>query len=498
MKKICCLLWSMLALGAQAPAQTASQTPARSQAQPPAQSFTLEEVIRLALNESAVTRLAAANKENSYWQWQNFRAGYKPQLALSGTLPDFSRTISPVIQPDGTTAFRQVAINNASLELRLSQDIGLTGGAVFLHSQVQRFDDFDRQAKSYNSNPAILGLSQPLFGYNALAWNKKIEPLRYEESQKKYLEDRESISLTATQYFFDLLVEQVNADIAARNLANNETIYKIAEEKFRLGKLSKNDLLQLQLTLLNARTALAQATLEARMRSLQLKNYVGFTGDGDLALVLPQQVPDLSVQAGTALAQARSNRKEPVAFARRLLQAQQQVQKAKGENGFNASLYATYGLTNQATSFTDSYLRPIDQQRVRLGFDIPLVDWGKQKAALKTAQVNQQLTAYTVEQEEVAFEQAVLTQVSQFEMLRERLRLSAQADDIAQQRYQITHKTYLIGKISITDLNIAAAEQDQAKRTYLAALRDFWEAYYHLRTLTLYDFEKDKPLTLEP
>ena len=129
-------------------------------------------------------------------------------------MPDFSRTISPVIQPDGTTAFRQVAINNSALNLSLSQGIGLTGGEVFVRSQVQRFDDFDRKQKSYNSNPAIIGISQPLFGYNALAWNKKIEPLRYEESLKKYVEDRETISLTATERFFDLLLQQVNAEIS--------------------------------------------------------------------------------------------------------------------------------------------------------------------------------------------------------------------------------------------------------------------------------------------
>jgi outer membrane protein len=487
MKKLSPLLFCFLALAARA------QTPA-----PGARQFTLAEVIRLAADESTVTRVATATRETSYWQWQNFRAGYKPQLRLAGTLPDFSRTISPVTQPDGTTAFRQVAINNAALQLSLSQEIGLTGGSLFFHSQVQRFDDFDRSQRSYNSNPALIGLSQPLFGYNALAWNKKIEPLRYEESQRKYLEDRETISRTATRYFFDLLVEQVNADIAAKNLANNETIYQLAEEKYKLGRLSQNDLLQLQLTLINARTDLSQARLEARVMELQLKNYMGFTGPEVLSLVLPEVIPVLPVDAETALAEARRNRKEPVAFQRRLLQAEQQVKKAKGEGGFNANLYATYGFTNQADNFTDSYLRPIDQQRVRVGFDIPMVDWGKQRAALKTAQVNQQLTAYTVEQEEAAFRQAVLTQVSQFEMLRERLRYSAEADAIAQQRYEITRKTFLIGKISITDLNIATGEKDQAKRTYLAALRDFWEAYYNLRTLTLYDFEQDKPLTLEP
>lgn len=460
--------------------------------------FSLSQVVELALRESTEAKQAATNKENSFWEWRTYRAGYKPQLGLSGTLPDFSRTISPVIQPDGTTAFRQVAINNASLNLNLSQDIGLTGGQVFVTSQVQRFDDFDRKQKSYNSNPAIIGIYQPLFGYNALAWNRKIEPLRYEESQKQFSEDRESISLIATQYFFDLLQQQVNAAIEARNLANNETLYKIAEEKYRLGKISQNDLLQLKLSLINAQSALAQADLDAKTTSLKLRNYIGYTDNEPIELAMPTNIPALLIDEEIALAEARQNRKELVAFKRKLLQAEQKIAQARGNNGLNANLYATYGLTNQAQNFMESYVRPIDQQRVKIGFDIPIVDWGKQKSVIKTAQINQKLTQYTVEQENVAFEQAIITQVNQFQTLRDRLRLSAEADAIAQQRYEITQKIYLIGKISITDLNIASNEKDQAKRTYLTSLRNFWEAYYNLRQLTLYDFEKNKPLTLEP
>ena len=459
--------------------------------------LSLSEVIALALQESTVAKQAEATKENSMWTYRTFRAAYKPQLALTGTLPDFNRTISSVTQPDGTIAFRQVAINNASLNLNLSQELEFTGGQLFVTSQLQRFDDFDRHQTMYNSNPAIIGISQPLFGYNASAWNKKIEPLRYEESQKRYLEDRETISFLATQYFFDLLLEQVNADIARKNMENNETIYKIAQEKYQMGKISRNDLLQLQLTLLNAKAALAQANLDAKNVSLKLRNYIGLTSLEPLTLEMPASTPAFRVNEEMALAEARKNRKESVAFRRQLLQADQEVAVAKGKNGINANLVATYGLTNQASSFSESYLQPIDQQRVRLGFEIPIMNWGKQKAELKTAQVNQKLTQYTVEQQNNAFEQEVTTQINQFETLRERLQLSTEADAIAQQRYEITQKTYLIGKISITDLNIASGEKDQAKRAYLAALRDFWEAYYNLRALTLYDFEKNKPLTVE-
>jgi outer membrane protein len=83
----------------------------------------------------------------------------------------------------------------------------------------------------------------------------------------------------------------------------------------------------------------------------------------------------------------------------------------------------------------------------------------------------------------------VLTQVRQFEMLQEQIKITRVADDIAQRRYDITKNRYNIGKISITDMNIALTEKDAAKANYIQSLRDYWEAYFNLRMLTLYDFE---------
>lgn len=83
-------------------------------------------------------------------------------------------------------------------------------------------------------------------------------------------------------------------------------------------------------------------------------------------------------------------------------------------------------------------------------------------------------------------------------MLKTRVAITGEADQIAQSRYDIAKATYVIGRISITDLNIALGEKDQAKRAYISSLRDFWTAFYNLRTLTLYDFEKNIPLTPEP
>jgi outer membrane protein TolC len=93
-----------------------------------------------------------------------------------------------------------------------------------------------------------------------------------------------------------------------------------------------------------------------------------------------------------------------------------------------------------------------------------------------------------IAQDEVVFEQEILTQVRQFEMLRLSIEITKKADEVAQKRYVVAQNRYLIGKIDITNLGIALNEKDVARRSYLDALKSFWTAYFELRRLTLYDF----------
>lgn len=452
----------------------------------------------MAQQQSAAAKQAEVSQESSYWQWRSYKSDYRPQLSLNGTLPDFSRTFTPVIQPDGTTDFKPVSINNAEAGLTLRQLIGPTGGSVFVTSLMQRFDDFDRDITRYNGNPAIIGVEQPLFAYNPFAWAKKVEPLRYQESQRQYLEDKEEIAVRATELYFDLLLAQVNQRIATQNLANNDTLYQIAGEKYKLGRLSKNDLLQLRLAVLNASLAQDQALLDEQNATLALKTFVGLKDTDALQLAIPDNTPEAIVSAEQALAEAKKNRKEVVSFKRRLLEAESIVAKAKGDNGLNMSVFATFGLSNSASNFTGVYNQPENLQRARVGFNMPLIDWGRQRSGYKVADLNRQLVQHTIAQEEATFEQAVLAQANQYITLKRRLATTASADAIAQERYEITKSTFIVGRISITDLNIALAEKDQARRAYIASLSQFWTAHYNLRQLTLYDFEKQQAIVVDP
>lgn len=457
-------------------------------AQPEFIQLSLNEVIQMAKSQSIASRQANTQKETAYWQYRSYLSNYKPQLTLSGTLPNFNRTFQEVLQPDGTIEFQSVTNNNSDLTFSLSQTIAATGATVFMSSNLQRFDDFDRGFKLYNGLPIGIGIEQPLFAFNPLKWDKKTEPLRFEESKQEYIESLENIGLTAANRFFDFLIAQVNLQIAQSNLSNNDTIYKIALERFDLGKISKNDLLQLRLGVLQSKKSAASAKQHLEVSDLQLKSYIAYREAGQIELTLPITIPDLEIGADRALQEAFINRGDAIGFKRRSLEAERQVAKAKGENGFQAHIFAAFGLSNTAKNVTDIYKSPQDRETIQIGFEIPIMDWGRSKSRMETAKANKQLVEYEVEQDRIVFEEEIYTLITLCNMLKDQLDLSKEADEIATERYEIAKNRFFIGNLSITDLTIALQEKDQAKRDYIFSLRDFWQTWLTIRVKTLYDF----------
>ena len=65
---------------------------------------------------------------------------------------------------------------------------------------------------------------------------------------------------------------------------------------------------------------------------------------------------------------------------------------------------------------------------------------------------------------------------------------------VAQQRYDITKDRFLNGGITVTDLNTAQKELDDASGQYISQLSTFWGAYFELRKLSLYDFIHKKDI----
>ena len=452
----------------------------------------VHDIIQSAQEGSPDYLLAKIRAENAKWRYVAAQAVFKPQLGLSATLPQVNRTISSVTLPTGQEFFNNSFMTN-SIGLTLSQVVGATGGSVFASSRIERLDLFKTDSQDANtkylSAPISIGFNQPLLRHNPYKWDKQQADLTFQSSQKKFVEDRESIAFAAVNNFFDLYTAKLSLDEARLNLQYLDSIATNAKGRFEVGRISETDLLQIQLSSKNADGNVARLALEVQNKTETLRDFLGISNEVEFDLSAPDPITIYAVDKDIALEYANKNRSQTEEFRMRLLDAQKQVDIAQKDNGPNMRLTGSFGLTNSGNTIDQAYGSLLDQQGVSLSIDVPIADFGRAKAQRQIAKSNLELTQLQVQQDRISFERTILVTVEQFELKRDQLQLSEEALEIALKRLDIAKKRYQIGKVTVTDLNIAIQEEQSARQRYFSTLWDLWRTHYTIRNLTLFDFE---------
>jgi outer membrane protein TolC len=452
-------------------------------------SLSLRNVVDLAISQSSSVKYVQNQDVNYYWRWKNHQTRFRPQLVLSGDLPNFENQTKAITQPDGSIKFNQVTQLETSAQVALSQPIPQLGAYVYAASGIVRLQDFNNSTVGFSGVPVSVGITQPLFAYNWMKWTRMTEPLVYEEAQKDFIESIEEISYNATARFFNYLKIQTDYALAESNLANSRDNLKIAEVKRGLGNISENDFSRIQLSVFNAQKALNDARINLKNADYELKKYIGLDQSKQIELIIPLDMFLWEVDPDLALKESLENRKETPQFERRLIQADRDLTRAKRDAGVGATLNMSYGVSNSADEFGGIYQNPEQQQNVRLTLSVPILDWGRSESRIKLAESQRELVLYDVDQDRQDFERGVVVQVEQFNLIKSQIATAEAADKVAEEGYEIALKKFQNGEISITDLNISLQEREAAKRDYIRSIENYWESYYRLREITLYDFE---------
>jgi outer membrane protein TolC len=457
--------------------------------------LTFDDVIRIAEDQSPQAFIAKHRFRASYWQYRTFIAQYRPSLTLSGTTPNYSTAYERVWNSQAKNwEYQATNILRNLAQLSLSQNIGLTGGSISLNSNLTLENDFERETRKYISSPITIDLNQPIFRYNSLKWQKKVEPLKYEMARKTFLSNIEQVHMDAVRNFFSLALAQINKQIAEMNYSNADTLYRIARGRYQLGTIAEDELLQMQLSYLNTETARKEAEMNLRDREIRLRSFLGFNEGVRLELIIPTEIPQLQVDMKEVLDLAMTNNPDIINQQISLMNAQSNLAQAKAEKGLNANLVASFGLRDQDRDFNLAYAQSNQQQSVRVGFTMPILDWGLGRGKYKMAKSSMELTQVQFQQAMADFEQNLFLDVEQFNLQKNQVAIAAKSDTVAMKRFEVTKQRFLIGKIAVLDLNDADARKDQNKRAYIMALQNYWNYYYNIRSLTLYDFINRKPI----
>jgi outer membrane protein TolC len=422
-------------------------------------------------------------------------------MGFSATLPSYNRSIDGVEQPDGTVSYLERQFLDTYGAINIRQQLGFSGGEVFLTSGLRRYDNISDggSSTSYTSSPIVnVGVSQPLFQYNYYKWAKKLEPMRYEEARRSYLESLESISEKAVMEFFSLLSTQIELQIAEKNMAAYDTLFRLSQGRFQMGKIPETDLLQIELQLLQATANVENCKISYDNQLIQFKSFLRLQDNKDVVIIPPQIEKYLVLDVEDVLTKTITNTSIALGFQRRLIEAQSELNRSKMDGRFDADIYAAFGLTATGAKFIDAYRHPLDQQQVRVGLSIPIYDWGVARGKIKMAESNIELTQTQVQQDELDLIQEIYVKVARFNMQQQQITIAAKSDTIAQKSYQLTQQRYMAGKdVTFLDINNAQIQSDNALKSYYNVLMNYWRSYYELRRLTLFDWEQQEKLDFD-
>lgn len=446
-------------------------------------SLTLNEAIAVAQSQSADAKAAHHTMLAAEWSYKFYKANYLPSLTLtSGS--SLNRVISKITLPDGTSSF--VGQNQLSTDatVSLTQNIPFTGGQLFVKSSLQRQDEFENKSVAYNSQPVVIGYQQSLFGYNALKWERRMAPLRYEAAKKSFDETMELIASRCSSYFFELASAQTELEIAQYNYASADTMSRYARGRYEIGTITENEMLQLQLNKITAEANVLNAQNMQEEAMQALRSFLALDNHTTVCVEIETEVPDCKADIVQAIQLAHAHNPEPVTYELSRRESRSNIASAKAGSGLKAELYIQFGLSQTGDNLRDSYRSPLDQQYAGVTLSLPLLDWGRGKGQVKIAQSNAMLMETRIEQAYKDFDINISKMVRRFNLQAHRVEIAGRTAALAQQRYEISRRLYMAGKSTILDFNAATSEKDSARRGHIAALQTFWSLYYGLRSMT--------------
>ncbi|MCC8145405.1 MAG: TolC family protein [Bacteroidales bacterium] len=454
----------------------------------------LEEVVELARKQSPDVLVARHTFRSSYWNYCYYKANYLPSLSFSST-PNFNHSINKVALEDGTTRFVPQNQLETNINISLTQNISWTGGSIFVETDLERLDLLDNKIHSFNYDPVEILYCLFIFGRYANKWDKKIEPLSFEEAKKIYIKTLESVAFRAITHFFNLAKAQANLEIAKTNFMNADTLFFFAKGRYEVGTITENEMLQLEISKLveEGNRMNAQLTVDDSMEAL--RSYLGITEPYPLRVVVDNEIPLTFIDINQALEYAFQNSPDIINFQRRKYESDRNLSSAKGSTGLKTDLYMSFGWAQTGDDIQAVYKNPLNQQYFQLAIRFPILDWGRDRGKVQLAKSQRDLEYTRIELEYRDFERNLMKLVKQFNLQPNQLSVAHKTNLTSERRNDVARKLYLMGKLTILELNESISEKDSSTRNYIHTLQNYWSLYYMLRSFTLYDFEKNIPLT---
>lgn len=436
-----------------------------------AQKINIEQANELALKNSDLIKVTNNNFLKSKIGSKLYKISLLPIVSTTISLP-YQRSISEVLQQDGSQKFIERNYLNSILNLNISQVIPFTGGSVNMSSSLNNARDFNYKTSTFSSNWVNLSYQQNINGYNSYKWDKKLNELNLKKDSITYLKEKIKLKYDTSKLFADTQLLQVKSQLLKANIEKTEKLAKELDEKYLLGRVLKTDLNQIVISLEQLKRQYAVNILEYNASIQSLLHSINYDKE-DTPNLEPIEKIDFEINLESILLAIKNNGYD-LDKTIRLLQSEANIDKVKKEGAITVNLQLGMGLNSSSSNFNTLYSTPTQSQFVSVNTKIPILDWGKNRNNYAIAKLDDESLKYKINQEEKQNNEQAnnlynyhTTLKLQLESLKEQLQLSEEVTAMFEELMPFGRKT-------ITEYKTQQAESFTIAVEYQKTINDLY------------------------
>jgi outer membrane protein TolC len=382
---------------------------------------------------------------------------------------------------------------------QVDQPILWTDGTVSLINRFGWQNNNSTIENTSNSNKAFtndfyLQITQPVFTYNRRKMELKSIEYDFENANISYALQRLNTEQQITNQFYSVYMAQSNLDISREELANAQQSYEIIRNKVEADLAAKDELFQAELNLASARSSVEERQVSLENAKDQLKQTLGLSLSHDLSVTTEVDISPIDINLAQAIEYGLRSRLE---LRQREIESEKlefELIRTQALNEFKGDISLSVGLIGDNQTLGKVYDNPTQNPRIAITFSVPIFDWGEKKARIRAQKVAQNINELNRREDEVGIELNIRQTWRSLENLRTQIELAVQNVRNAQLTYDLNLTRYREGDITGMEISQFQTQLSNKKISYTQALINYKIELLNLKILSLYDFEKNRPI----
>jgi outer membrane protein len=417
---------------------------------------------------------------------------------------NFSLSVNPISYAqsrayNSNTGFNTTKQLQSSGSFTIKQPVLPTDATIslsdnFSYTNLLLNEQFPTQAGIKYNNDLSINLSQPLFTYNRTKMTIKELKWSLENAQLNYAMQLLSLEKSVTQSFYQVYQAQQSLDISNQAYQNMQKSYEISRNKVNAGISAQSEIFQAELNLATTKSDYENKQVSYENAKDNFKNLLGMNLYDDILVIPNIAVDTVKVDIAFAIDQGLKNRMELRQREITLETSYDDLVQTKALNEFHGTLGLSFGINGNNKNIKDLYTDPKNNENVSLSFQIPLWDWGENKARIKSteASIKSNKIDLAVEQTDIIL--SIRQSYRSLNNLKNQIEIANKSATNAQLTYDLNLEKYKNGDLTGMDLSIYQNQLSQNKLSFTSSLISYKLEVLNLKIQTLYDFEKNQPV----